>query len=179
MDAEGVSPAAPATPLAAYKSSAEAAELTSGGSRGTKRGRRATASATSASGPPAAEPAEPSAADSRGAPGSGDVDEDEPAEEVVGDDVVGFNPTLHADCIAQLRRRQQLLKQEQAKIRNEMRLKQRKRQRIVRRMKNLDTGSVLQVLLERGVDLNATMSGARPSLPPTSAPSVPASPPEE
>ena len=77
---------------------------------------------------------------------------------------------LSQDAIADLRARHKRLKAEQKRVRQEMKNKARKRQRVLARMRHVDAASVLQVLLERGVNLGDA-AGARPA-----APAPPAAP---
>ena len=71
---------------------------------------------------------------------------------------------LSQDAIADLRARHKQLKAEQKRVRQEMKNKARKRQRVMARMRHVDTASVLQVLLERGVNLGAPDAArARPA----------------
>ena len=75
---------------------------------------------------------------------------------------------LSQDAITQLRAQHKHLKKEQKRVRQEMKNTTRKRQRVLARMRHLDTASVLQVLVERGVQLG----------PPASVPPPATSPPE-
>ena len=114
--------------------------------------------------------------DRRGAAGDGDSgaggdSEPEPEEGEGGPDdgrlVDGPLPRadLSQDAIADLRARHKQLKSEQKRVRQEMKNKARKRQRVLARMRHVDTASVLQVLIERGVNLNAAgPAAARPAV---------------
>ena len=77
---------------------------------------------------------------------------------------------LSQDAITDLRARHKQLKAEQKRVRQEMKNKARKRQRVLARMRHIDTASVMQVLLERGVNLGApAAAGARPAAAPRGA----------
>ena len=96
-------------------------------------------------------------------------DEEEPhdGEPAAGDADVEHLPraNLSQDAIAQLRAQRKHLKREQKRVRQEMKNTTRKRHRVMARVRHLDTASVLQVLVERGVQL-----GAPAAAPPAPAP---------
>jgi hypothetical protein len=75
-------------------------------------------------------------------------------------------PDLSQDAIADLRAQHKQLRAQQKRIRAEMKNKARKRQRVLARMRHLDTAAVLQVLIERGVQLGGR---APPPAPPVAA----------
>jgi hypothetical protein len=60
-------------------------------------------------------------------------------------------PDLSQDAIADLRAEHKRLKAQQKRVRAEIKNKARKRNRVLNRMRHLDTVAVLQVLTERGV----------------------------
>ena len=72
------------------------------------------------------------------------------------DDLFRGRPDLSQDAITDLRLKQKSLKQEQKRIRAEMKNKKRRRARLLQRMRHLDTASVLQALMERGLDFAGT-----------------------
>jgi hypothetical protein len=78
-------------------------------------------------------------------------------------------PDLSQDAIQELRDRRRRLRQEQRRLKNEERNAQRKRARIVKKLKNLDTASVVQMLLERGLAVRAPAPAA-PAPPPAALP---------
>ncbi len=108
--------------------------------------------------PPAVDPAVPA---DRGGGGGGASDSDGEravaAPAAAGVAGVGLpwagRPDLSADEITRLRERQRELKQEQRRVKNEMKNKKRRRARVIARLRHLDTASVMQVLLERGLDV--------------------------
>ena len=68
------------------------------------------------------------------------------------DDVFSGRPDLAQDAIETLRARNKQLKKEQLQVKKQLKNQARKRARVIKRMKNLDTASVLQVLMDRGID---------------------------
>ena len=92
---------------------------------------------------------------------SGDGEPDPPAsggEEAGGDDsdaasdVFRGRPDLSQDALQDLRSKHRELKLEQKRVELQLKAQERKRARILRRMRHLDTAAVMQVLMERGVD---------------------------
>ena len=69
-------------------------------------------------------------------------------------------PDLSQDALQELRMKHKELKQEQQRVRKQMKAQSRKRARILHRMRRLDTAAVLQVLMERGVDFGASPAAA-------------------
>lgn len=67
----------------------------------------------------------------------------------------GGAPDLSQDAIANLRAEHKRLKAQQKRVRAEIKNKARKRNRVLNRMRHLDTLAVLQVLNERGVQFGA------------------------
>ena len=61
----------------------------------------------------------------------------------------------HEGARAARRRRAKELKNEARKVRNDMKNKKRRRARVINRLRHLDTASVVQVLMDRGLDLAA------------------------
>ena len=85
--------------------------------------------------------------------GRGDAADRDPAGPPAADARPLGRLDLSQDAIQDLRARRRQLKLEQRRLRNEERNAQRKRARIMKKLKNLDTSSVTQVLIERGLDL--------------------------
>ena len=77
---------------------------------------------------------------------------EDPDDDDVETDVFLGRPDLTQDALEELRRRQRSLRQEQRKVRMQLKLQARKRSRVITRMRNLDTAAVLQVLMDRGID---------------------------
>jgi len=75
-------------------------------------------------------------------------------------DIFRGRPDLSQDALQELRMKHKELKQEQQRVRKQMKAQSRKRARILQRMRHLDTAAVLQVLMERGVDFNASPAPA-------------------
>ena len=76
---------------------------------------------------------------------------------------------LSQDALQDLRSKHKELKLKQKRVKQQLKAQERKRARILRRMRHLDTAAVMQVLMERGVDF-AGQSGV------TTAASQPGSP---
>jgi len=106
--------------------------------------------------PAAAEPAGAAAA-AEDEVGGGD---DDPAD---ADDVFRGRPDLAQDTIETLRRQHRELKAQQKKVRRQLKNQAKKRSRIVKKMRHLDTAAVLQVLMERGVDFTGHPVGGSPA----------------
>jgi hypothetical protein len=83
----------------------------------------------------------------------------DPDEEVDDIDVFNGRPDLAQNTIEELRSRHRELKQQQRKVKSQLRNQKRKRARVLKRMRNLDTASVLQVLMDRGIDFSGAGSG--------------------
>jgi len=98
---------------------------------------------------------------------SGDEARPHDSPNVPGDviDDVGPRTNLSQDSIAQLRAQHKQLKKEQKRLRQEVKNTTRKRQRVLARMRHLDTASVLQVLAERGVSFGAPAAAAAAMVP--------------
>jgi hypothetical protein len=99
--------------------------------------------------------------------GASDAEEDEvgggdddPADE---GDVFRGRPDLAQDTIETLRRQHRELKAQQKKVRRQLKNQAKKRSRIVKKMRHLDTAAVLQVLMERGVDFTGQAVGGAPA----------------
>ena len=90
-------------------------------------------------------------------PADGGPDDAEPAR---------GRPDLSQDEIARLRQRAKELKTEARKVKNDMKNKKRRRARVINRLRHLDTASVLQVLMDRGLEL----SGGKPAAAPATGP---------
>jgi len=73
-------------------------------------------------------------------------------------DVLAGRPDLSQNTIEVLRARNKELKREQRQVKQQLHNQKRKRARVIKRMRNLDTASVLQVLMDRGIDF----AGATP-----------------
>jgi len=106
----------------------------------------------------------PTAADEPAAsaqPGSDDREAGtaDPDEEVDDVDVFNGRPDLAQNTIEELRSRHRELKQQQEKVKSQLHNQKRKRARVLKRMRNLDTASVLQVLMDRGIDFTGAGSG--------------------
>lgn len=82
--------------------------------------------------------------------------DDDPAD---GDDIFRGRPDLAQDTIETLRRQHRELKAQQKKVRRQLKNQAKKRSRIVKKMRHLDTAAVLQVLMERGVDFTGQAVG--------------------
>ena len=94
----------------------------------------------------------------RGPSGKGDGERDSGSD---GDaDVFRGRPDLSQDALQELRMKHKELKQEQKRVRKQMKAQSRKRARILNRMRHLDTAAVLQVLMERGVDFTGSPAPA-------------------
>ena len=97
------------------------------------------------------------------AEGSGGDSDAEPGDVFLG------RPDLAQDAIEELRSKHRALKQEQKRVKTQLRNQARKRARILKKMRHLDTASVLQVLMDRGLDF-ASHSAASASSAPASSP---------
>ena len=69
-------------------------------------------------------------------------------------------PDLPQDSIADLRARQRDLKQQVKTVKKELKNKKRQKQHIMRRVAALDTQDIVQVLLDRGVQLRGAQAAA-------------------
>ena len=87
-------------------------------------------------------------------PAEGGPDDAEPAH---------GRPDLSQDEITRLRKRAKELKNEARKVRNDMKNKKRRRARVINRLRHLDTASVLQVLMDRGLELSGGKPAAAPA----------------
>jgi len=92
-------------------------------------------------------------------------------------DVLAGRPDFSQNTIEVLRARNKELKREQRQVRQQLHNQKRKRARVIKRMRNLDTASVLQVLMDRGIDFSGAApqsagAGSSSDPPPLSAPNV-------
>jgi len=83
--------------------------------------------------------------------GGDDADDVDAGSEFVSQLLDG-RPDLSQNAIENLRAQRQRLKEQQKLLRRNLKNQQRVRSRIIKRMRHLDTASVLQVLIERGVN---------------------------
>jgi len=90
-------------------------------------------------------------------PARGGADDGSEAEEL---SLILGRPNLSQNTIEELRARNRLLKKEQKMVKQQLSNQKRKRARVMKRMRNLDTTSVLQVLMDRGIDLTAVGGGS-------------------
>ena len=88
---------------------------------------------------------------------SGDADGEGEAEEL---GLVLGRPDLSQNTIEELRAKNRQLKKEQKMVKQQLTNQKRKRARVMKRMRNLDTASVLQVLMDRGIELTTLGSGS-------------------
>ena len=122
--------------------------------------------AAPASGAAAAELALPPAGEELSAAGADGRDSDmaDDGEGGESDDGAGDlfdgRPDLSQNAIENLRAEHQRLKEQQKKVRRDMKNQKRVRSRIIKRMRHLDTASVLQVLIERGVNFGNVRGAA-------------------
>jgi hypothetical protein len=91
--------------------------------------------------------------------GNDDPDGENNATEDINGGFLDGRPDLSQDAIENLRAQHLRLKEQQKKVRRDMKNQKRMRSRIIKRVKHLDTASVLQVLIERGVTFG-TLRGA-------------------
>lgn len=99
------------------------------------------------------------------APEPADAGGAEPELAAAGDDLdldalFRGRPDLSQDTIEELRSKNRALKLEQRKVRSQLKNQAKKRTRIMKKMRHLDTAAVLQVLMERGVDFSHAPGGA-------------------
>ena len=115
------------------------------------------------------EPAEPGAdasAQPDGATGGADGSDQSDGDS----DIFHGRPDLSQNTIEDLRTRHRALKAEQKTIKRQLKNQGRKRARVIKRMRNLDTAAVLQVLMDRGVDFTRSVPSVQPAALPPAAP---------
>jgi hypothetical protein len=88
-----------------------------------------------------------------------EADDDNPGEDISSDFFDG-RPDLSQNAIENLRLEHRRLREQQKKVRKDMKNQKRMRSRIIKRVKHLDTASVLQVLIERGVSFGSLKGAA-------------------
>lgn len=93
------------------------------------------------------------------------IEPDDPAsaDDVEPEDVFLGRPDLAQDTIEELRSKHRALKTEQKKVRAQLKNQAKKRTRIMKKMRHIDTATVLQMLMERGVDFRAPAAAAAPA----------------
>ena len=87
-----------------------------------------------------------------------DAGDGEPNEDA--SDFFDGRPDLSQNALENLRAQHQRLKEQQKLVRKNMKNQTRMRSRIIKRMRHLDTASVLQVLVERGVNFGSLKGAA-------------------
>lgn len=82
-------------------------------------------------------------------------EEEEGRDSDAASDVFRGRPDLSQDALQDLRVKHRELKLQQKRVKKQLKAQERKRSRILKRMRHLDTAAVMQVLMERGVDFQA------------------------